>query len=203
MKAIFVDLALAADVGGAGRRERRRRVGHRVAPSTSPTRAGRDAGERRQQPEAGPEQRTSSSHPLEIEEHRVRQADPRARSGSAVSAPFSRLPPSTLVEAPRDVPAVQRRAERAEIDQEERAGSRVAPDPRMLARHVLRGRRRGCRPDTRRRRGRSSSSRATTSYRCVPGVVAVGRAVRRRGARRRRDATVCSRVAVVRRRARS
>ena len=60
----------------------------------------------------------------------------RAVSGSGVSTPFSRFAPSTLFVAARHVTAVERRPERAEIDQEEAAGLWIPADAGVLARHV-------------------------------------------------------------------
>src|SRR5262252_1887809 len=88
-------------------------------------------GERRSAPRAG----TRSSAFPEIEEDRAGEPDGRnvwqRRLGSV-------LPSYSLgvVEALRHVAAVQRRSERAQIDQEESIARQVAADPGVLAGHI-------------------------------------------------------------------
>src|SRR6516225_9960804 len=99
--------------------------------STGTARRGRRTRkERRDGPTTG-----SRSSLSEVEEDRAGESDVRNVGQQRLGSVFS-FCPVDLVETLRDVAAVQRRSERAQIDQEEPIAHRIPADASVLARNV-------------------------------------------------------------------
>ena len=106
----------------------------RVRPVTNPQIQRYESaarGERESEPTTG-----TRSSPFRKSRKTVPASPIFATSGSGVSDPFSRFVPSTSSKPLATVAAVQRRSERAQIDQEEPIARRIPADAGVLTRHV-------------------------------------------------------------------